>query len=158
MVWQTVPRIQRIWTYDKSIQFHEDHYSMSTAYYLPKMSGNIVPEKSVINRLSASRNIDLCSPTRNPHTQRQFTIVALWLTSQLTEGRNSVRQNAIVPGAWTLLLIVSAWITNEFSLIYHVMHYNFINYDFIVMFSTTAASGIWPCHGLASLRNTEYRN
>ena len=52
--------------------------------YFPKQHhDSIVPEKSGINRFSAS----------------QFTIAALWLTSQLAEGRNSVEQKVIVPGA-----------------------------------------------------------
>ena len=55
-----------------------------------------MPEKSGINRFSASHDIDLFSPIE---TRRQFTIAALWLTSQLAKGLNSDKQKVIVPSA-----------------------------------------------------------
>ena len=51
-----------------------------------------------------------------------FTDVALWLTSQLAEGRNSVEQKVIVPGAGDYRFIIPARLTNEYPRIYHVMH------------------------------------
>ena len=65
--------------------------------YFPKLHyESIVPENSGINRLIASHDIDLFSPIAMRY---QFTFAALWLTSQLPEGLNSVKQKVIVPGA-----------------------------------------------------------
>ena len=43
----------------------------------------------------------------------QFTVTLFLLTSQLAEGSNSVKHHSLSRGAW---------LTNEFSRIYHVMH------------------------------------
>ena len=68
---------------------------------------------------SASQDFDLFSPI----TMRgQFTVAAVWLTSQLTEGRNSVKQKVIASGAGHYGFIVPARLTNGFSRIHHVMH------------------------------------
>ena len=68
--------------------------------YFPKQHyESTVPEKSGINRFSASHDIDLFSPIA---MRRQFTVAALWLTSKLAEGRNSVDQKLIVSGATSL--------------------------------------------------------
>ena len=59
----------------------------------------IVPEKSGISRFSASHDIDLFVQQNFPlkiAMWRWFTIVALWLMSQLIEGGNSVEQKVIV--------------------------------------------------------------
>ena len=60
---------------------------------------SIVPEKSGMNRLSASHDIDNKSFPLKIAMRCQFTIAALWLTPQLTEGRNSVERKSTVPGA-----------------------------------------------------------
>ena len=80
---------------------------------------SIVPEKSGINRFSASHDIDLFNLIA---MRREFTVAALWLTSQLAEGRNSVKQKVIVPGAGHYRFIVPARLTNEYPRINHVMH------------------------------------
>ena len=88
--------------------------------YFPKQYyESIVPEKSGINRFSASHDIDLFSPIA---MRRQFTVAALWLTSQLAGGRNSLKQKVIVPGAEHYRFIVPARLTNGFLRINHVMH------------------------------------
>ena len=80
---------ENLWFY--SMYFPKQHYE------------SIVPENSGINRLIASHDIDLFAPIAMRY---QFTIAALWLTSQLLwltsqlpEGLNSVKQKVIVPGA-----------------------------------------------------------
>ena len=52
--------------------------------------------------------------------QRQFNVVALWLTSQLAEGRNSAEQKVIVSAiTLTVLLLcpsaVNQWVFNDLS-------------------------------------------
>ena len=54
---------------------------------------SIVSSKQGMNWFSASHAIDLFSPTE---MQRQFTIAALWWTSQLAKGRISVKQNVLL--------------------------------------------------------------
>ena len=80
---------------------------------------SIVPEKSGINRFSATHNVDLFSPIA---MQRYFTFAALWWTSQLAEGRTSVKQQVKVPGARHYHFIVPVRLTNGFSRIHHVIY------------------------------------
>ena len=90
-------------------------------YFLKQHYESIVPEKSGINRFSASHDIDLFYPIA---MRRLFTVPTLCLTSQLAEGRNSVKQKMIVPGDGDghYLFIVPTPLTNGFSRIYHVIH------------------------------------
>ena len=90
-----------------------------TMYFQKQQYERIVPEKSGINRFSASHDIDLFYPIAMRH---QFTVAALWLTSQLAEGHNSVKQKVIVPGTGHYRFLVLTLLTNGFSIIYHVMH------------------------------------
>ena len=59
-------------------------------YFLKQHYESIVPQKSGINRFSASHDIDLLSRAGNL-PRRQFTVAALWLTPQLSKGHNSVK-------------------------------------------------------------------
>ena len=89
-------------------------------YVLPRVTlyESIVPDTSDIHRFSASRDIDLFPPIA---MLRQFTVAALWLTSQLAKGRNSDKQKVKVPDARLYRFIVPARLTNRFSRNNHMM-------------------------------------
>ena len=67
-------------------------------YFSKQHYESIVPEKSGINRFSASHDIDLFYRIA---MQRQCILAALWLTSQLAKRRNFVKQKVIVLGTIT---------------------------------------------------------
>ena len=52
--------------------------------------------------------------------------MSIWIYRRrivVAEGRNSVKQNVIVPGAGHYRFIIPARLTNKFSRIYHAMHH-----------------------------------
>ena len=70
--------------------------------------------KLFLNRFNALHDIDLFSPTRTLSLNANIYSCHISLTSQLAEGRISVKQNAIVPGPGHYCFKVPAWLSNDF--------------------------------------------